>query len=93
MTRLIDADKFIETAKSKLDMQDSYLPVDIKEFVLDKMPTIDAMPVRHAKWVYEGKLYYSDNNTHNTWSCSACGCREFSLSRYCPNCGARMDEQ
>ena len=74
-------------------MRDLYLPVDIKEFVLDKMPTIDAMPVRHTKWVYKGKLYYSDNNTHNTWSCSACGCSEFALSRYCPNCGARMDEE
>jgi len=53
----------------------------------------DVMPVRHAKWVYEGKFYYSDNNTHNTWSCSGCGCSEFTPTRFCPNCGAKMDKE
>ena len=57
------------------------------------MPAVDAVPVRHAKWVYEGKMYYSDYNTHNTWSCSGCGCSEFTPTRFCPNCGARMDEE
>ena len=57
------------------------------------MPPVDAVHVRHAKWVYEGKLYYSDNNTHNTWTCSGCGCSEFTPTKFCPNCGAKMDEE
>lgn len=61
--------------------------------LIKSAPTVDAMPVRHAKWVYKGKFYYSDNNTHNTWSCSGCGCSEFTLTRFCPNCGAKMDEE
>ena len=59
----------------------------------DLPPLEERLPVRHAKWVYEGKLYYSDNNTHNTWSCSGCGCSEFTLTRFCPNCGAMMVEE
>lgn len=64
---------------------------------LYEMPTVDAEPVRHGKWI------------HNKWSemrhdydCSLCGCRitgvdPFSLSAtayyYCPECGAKMNEE
>ncbi len=39
--RLIDADAFLEEARNKLDMQDMYLPIHIKELVIDEMPTIE----------------------------------------------------
>ena len=84
--RLIDADKFIETAWKKLDMNDSYIPVDIKEHVLDKMQTVDAVPVRHGKWLdylKEGLKY----------KCSECESRFDRPYKYCPNCGAKMDGQ
>ena len=45
MTRLIDADAFEEEARSRIDMQDLYLPIHIKDFVIDEMPTVDAVPV------------------------------------------------
>lgn len=47
--RLIDADAFIEEARNRIDMQDMYLPVHIKEFVIDEMPTVDAVPVIRCK--------------------------------------------
>lgn len=37
--RLIDADKVIEFMRSKLEMQDLYLPIHLKELVIDEMPT------------------------------------------------------
>lgn len=37
--RLIDADKVLEFMRSKLEMQDLYLPVHLKELVTDEMPT------------------------------------------------------
>lgn len=52
--RLIDADAFIEEAQKRIDMQDMYLPVHIKELVLDEMPTVDAEPVircKDCKWL------------------------------------------
>jgi len=61
--------------------------------IVDSQPTVDAVPVRHGKWI-------------NRWS--GCGsvwleqsCSECALTfedepheyKYCPNCGARMDEE
>ena len=52
------------------------------------MPGVDAVPVRHGKWVYH------DDDVMPWNSCSLCGCTAFGLhgANYCPNCGARMDE-
>ncbi len=53
------------------------------------MPTIDAEPVRHGKWIY----HEDDIMPWN--SCSLCGCEAFDLhgANYCPNCGAKMVEE
>jgi len=48
-------------------------------------PTIDAEPVRHGKWIE-----YPTADGMN--QCSACGILRFGESNYCPQCGARMDE-
>ena len=51
---------------------------------LDTQPTIDAEPVKHGKWKYIGGYGYK-------YSCSVCvNCAE-RMTRYCPNCGAKMD--
>ena len=55
--RLIDADAYIEEALSRIDPQDMYLPIHIKEIVLDKMPTIDAVTVVRCK---DCKYWYQD---------------------------------
>lgn len=54
---------------------------------VEALPTIDAEPVRHGKWVYHEDDLMSWN------SCSLCGCEAFDLhgANYCPNCGAKMD--
>ena len=49
--RLVNADEFIETARGVLDMQDLYLPIHFKEFVIDEMPTVEAIPIEWMlKW-------------------------------------------
>lgn len=45
--RLIDSDAFIEEARERIDMQDMYLPVHIKELVIDEMPTINRSDSKH----------------------------------------------
>lgn len=52
---------------------------------INMMPTIDAVPARHAKLI----------NAHPYGECSCCGELIDSRDkfRYCPNCGAIMDER
>ena len=47
---------------------------------------VDAVPVKHGKWIE-----YPTADGMN--QCSACGVLRFGESYYCPNCGARMDEE
>ena len=54
--------------------------------IVDSQPTVDAEPVRHGKWIE-----YPAADGMN--QCSECGVLRFGESNYCPNCGARMDEE
>lgn len=89
--RLIDADAFIEEARNRIDMQDEYLPIHIKYFVIDEMPTIDARPVKHGKWIYEPKDAIEMMFTLP--KCSECGFYSADGMYYCSCCGARMDKK
>lgn len=56
------------------------------DWLIDVAPTIDAEPVRHGHWI----AYRSGVDTQ----CSECEwSTDFPIARkYCPNCGAKMDE-
>lgn len=75
--RPIDADAL----KEKMRRTNRYFDV---KFDIDEAPTIDAEPVRHGHWI---KMFES-------YACSECYCPadKESLSDYCPDCGAKMDE-
>lgn len=85
--RLIDADTVEQTMRQIMDMQDLYLPIHIKQMVIDEMPTVDAEPVRHGHWV---TFINSD-----AVECSVCGRGLFGhkTDNYCYHCGAKMDEE
>lgn len=51
--------------------------------IIQGMPTVDAVPVRHGHWVYTPTSPFG-------FMCSECGI-EMCRFNYCPNCGARMD--
>ena len=58
-------------------------------FAIDIQPTIDAVPVVHAHWIGKPLAGYS------TVKCSACGSvfvENNGKWKYCPDCGAKMDE-
>ena len=78
MTRLIDADLL------KLEIACVYGSNPQYINWLNHAPTVDAVPVRHGKWMVT-PVYIK---------CSECG-ESFMLipQNYCPNCGARMDEE
>lgn len=85
MTRLIDADALKKHyAWWEDDRQKLF------DSIVDQQPTVDTAPVRHGKWI----------DGH----CSRCGCDVPAYiedwkwikdmnAKYCPMCGARMDEE
>ena len=91
--RLVDADALKEDCSMANDCKDCktyvrdceydriYTKMDFCGW-LDDAPTVDAVPVRHGKWMLGVSLWY----------CSECG-SSYSYGDYafCPNCGARMD--
>ena len=62
---------------------------EIKE-VMDEQPTVDAVPVRHGKWIDRNGAIVAP--FWERYECSECGARSDN-SNYCPNCGARMDKE
>ena len=82
---------FMEKASSKKRLIDAnalikeanadgaYGYVDAKQIA--DAPTVDAVEVVHGRWI--GVDYDK---------CSVCGGLELGRTNYCPNCGARMDE-
>lgn len=56
---------------------------------LENLPTADVIPVKHGHWIGKPLAGYS------TVKCSACGSAFVENNgkwKYCPHCGAKMDE-
>lgn len=94
--------KYIDAEKCKLAM--SYYgfrapDMTITEFIEDECPAADVAEVKHGHWI--DKITESESRFLRTqvW-CSVCGKRN-GIGRieinwytaYCPNCGAKMDEE
>lgn len=81
--RLIDADSIPWLVEGVGE-----IPVITKEEI-DQMPTVDAVPVKHGKWMprEEGCVY----PFWERYTCSVCG-KHADDTDYCPICGARMVE-
>ena len=90
--RLIDADAVRQ--KIQLERYDylhtselTYTGLTIAKKIIEEAPTIEAEPVVHGRW----EDHYIE---HYAWGrCSNCGCVQFARTRYCPNCGAKMDRE
>ena len=57
--------------------------------ILMKAPTVDAVPVRHGRWIEQEKYTFGV-----MYDCSICDNRILDNGHswnYCPNCGAKMD--
>lgn len=93
MPRLIDADKIFD-GKLLMVRAEAYDAVHDVIEEINNAPTVDAEPVRHGHWCFEE---FPDGYYH--WECSECKkwFKEDSMQideewKYCPNCGAKMDE-
>lgn len=90
MARYIDDENFLALFDG-VDLAET-LPVGTIKILLHGVPTADVKPVVHAHWIL-----HDDNN--DIWDCSNCKAHIFinvlygNKAKYCPNCGAIMDEE
>ena len=73
-----------EDALEQFDYYDlsEYLTTQIRGMLMD-IPSADVAPVRHGRW-----------KEHQGYcECDQCECLVTSCFKYCPNCGAKMDEE
>jgi len=104
MTKLIDADALEKAIYEWMPKdQETWMESDIPPIenlvvsimmTIEEQPTVDAVPVKHGKWIYSSM--YS-----GVCECSECRhiyrveqLESFDKSfKYCPNCGACMLER
>lgn len=86
--RLVDADAATRALDNVLAEElapEEVVLINFAKSIISGALTVD--PFTHGHWVRE------EDDCGNYWSCSHC--KQFSYSgksRYCPNCGSKMDE-
>ena len=90
MSDLISRNALLDT----MPKNDELLSVDVRRIICE-LPIIDAEPVRHGQW--KTKEYTTEDSfddwivIHHEEVCSECGEGQGERSKFCPNCGAKMD--
>lgn len=103
--RLIDADEMLANESeaymnAQLEVNEvtalvnSVVHQKIQQLIIDT-PTIEAEPVKHGRWIV------LDECLNEGVYCSVCHKKVYRvnyrnckmMSRYCPNCGAKMDSE
>lgn len=91
--RLIDADKLENIIKYAYNAFADESPENVHKSIgatlniVKEMPTIEAEPVRHGEWI----KCFGNRYIFCIYVCSECKCPNPMKTKYCPNCGAKMD--
>ena len=85
--RLIDADALLR------DIEKYHLSDGMFQHWTELQPTVDAVPVVHGKWLPIIEVNEYGEPYQSGVYCSECGETSIYEPNYCPNCGARMDEE
>lgn len=59
--------------------------------IIWRCPYADVREVRHEQW-YPNVRYFGEIETV-TYTCSGCNFGTDNISRYCPECGSKMDKE
>ena len=86
--KLIDGDELIELLLSTAitDKQREYS--ECVQYAVQKMPTVDAVPVVHGHWI---PCHPLGDDTPEGYMCSFCHVGGWEKTNFCHHCGARMD--
>ena len=85
--RLIDIDELWDAVADNWSGIGVCSVKDILEFI-ESMPTIYPEPVKHGRWKYD-----PDYGEYRCTFCNDWGAHEDERTHYCPNCGAKMEEE
>lgn len=91
--------KVIETAEATAIIADYFDLICDTDYAFDESEilrrmnanAVDAEPVRHGHWIFNPKD--AIEMIFTLPKCSECGAESADGGNYCPNCGARMDEE
>ncbi len=88
--RLIDAD---ELRDDWLQNGENEYVYDTNAFLesIDNAPTVDAVPVRHGKWIEHKRAEEYCGELISNYECSECHEWFREWGHYCSDCGAKMD--
>ncbi len=92
MSRYIDAEKLTDSIFDwDMTIEDLYYSLCK---LVDDVPTADVQEVKHGYWIPERDP--DENSRIQCYHCSICDddfhyIGAFIATKYCPNCGARMD--
>ena len=89
--RLIDADDLKKTYYRELNIEPGetgacYIAFGMFPRTIDKAPTIEP---KRGRWIDREER--DGGSFVWRYECSACGKKSILETRYCPNCGAKMD--
>ena len=94
MTEYIDRAAAVRILEAKSDMAactDVQLYFMAAAKMIGLLPSADVAPVIHARWIDNGRVGYA-----HAYFCGHCGWIDGhpieDRHKYCPNCGAKMDE-
>lgn len=98
--RLIDADAFIDFIDAghyRSPIRPCFSEQDVVDMIKSR-PTVEAIPIVHARWVGESDGYADGLPVYDVWRCDECGYTIDDgtddpdlLPAFCPNCGSNMD--
>lgn len=92
MARYIDVDKLIADCEEEIvdydeDLQRHFVVKAVPTEYIEDFPTADVAEVKHGKWI--GSLDFPIMQA--MIRCSLCNEPSITMSKFCPNCGAKMD--
>lgn len=92
MSRYIDADELHIAA---MDTEFYYAAdEDVVLELINQQPTAEVQEVKHGKWVKHHEHINLADGTVKEWDnyyCAECKTPQSYLSKYCPECGVKMD--
>jgi len=91
MSRLIDADALLAQKGLVYDWY-GHLMYAVGTGNIMAAPTVEAEPVRRGKWDKAQPRYPYTKESRKSF-CSLCGNWGRKSFKYCPHCGARMEEE
>lgn len=87
MSRYIDADRLYKDITRSIDYCE-----DILEIV-ERQPAAEVAEVKHGRWIVDREFGNDVMSDEQMVICSVCGKGIFwGKQNYCPNCGAKMEE-